>query len=262
MKQYIVDAFTDKPFHGNPAAVCVVESYPDEKLMMDIAMENNLSETAFIAKESDGYHLRWFTPTTEVGLCGHATLASGFVMLKLLEPSLDSIEFITKSGKVAVSRKGGLLELSFPNIPVERIDVSDSMQKAFGTRPIEAWLGLDLICVFESEDTIKGMTPDLDIVKTLPGRLHNVTAKCSDGTHDCISRSFAPTLGIPEDPVCGSAHCQIAPLWSMKLSKKKITAFQASKRGGSLFCEIVSPETIKIAGPAVLFAQSEILQSL
>ena len=204
MKQYIVDAFTDAPFSGNPAAVCVMNHWPPEESMMKLAMENNLSETAFIVKEEAGYHLRWFTPGTEVELCGHATLASSFVILNYYEPDSDTVSFNTLSGVLTVKRNGNLYEMDFPVFELKEIPVSDAMEQAFGCRPVKAVLGLDLICMFESEEQVRTMRPDQEKLMRIEGRIQNATAKGSDT--DCVSRSFCPKLSIPEDPVCGSAH--------------------------------------------------------
>lgn len=256
MKQYIVDAFTDRVFSGNPAAVCVMDKWPDVALMMHIAGENNLSETAFIVKESTGYHLRWFTPGTEVELCGHATLASAFVILHAYDQNADTVEFHTKSGKLTVVRKGNLYEMDFPTYALQEIPVTDDMEKAFGVRPTKAVLGLDLICVFEREDIVRHMTPNPEWLLRLEGRIQNVTARGADT--DCVSRSFCPKLSIPEDPVCGSAHCQIADYWAKVLGKSDIVAYQASKRGGTLYCRLTGNGRIRISGEAALFAVSEI----
>lgn len=260
MKQYIVDAFTDKPFSGNPAAVCVMEKWPSEESMMKLAMENNLSETAFIVKESAGYHLRWFTPGTEVELCGHATLASAFVVLNYYEPGSDVVQFNTLSGVLSVKRKGSLYEMDFPTYDLKEIPVTDVMEQAFGVRPVKAVLGLDLVCVFETEEQLREMQPDQAMLMKTPGRLQNATAAGKD--EDCVSRSFAPNLAIPEDPVCGSAHCQIADYWSKELGKTKIHAYQASKRGGHLYCELLGNGRIAISGEAALVAVSEIVAEL
>ena len=256
MKQYIVDAFTDKPFSGNPAAICVMDDWPSEDFMMKLAMENNLSETAFIVKELQGYHLRWFTPGGEIGLCGHATLASTFVILNYYEPKSDVARFYTMSGVLTVERKGILYEMDFPTYDLNEIPVTDDMEQAFGYRPLKAILGLDLICVF-AEDQVRSMTPDQTKLLSLPGRLYNATARGSET--DCVSRSFAPSFGVPEDPVCGSAHCQIAPYWAGALGKKEIVAYQASKRGGYLHCRLKENGRIAISGEAVLVAISEIM---
>ena len=245
MKQFIVDAFTDKPFSGNPAAVCVMDKWPKEDFMMKLAMENNLSETAFIVKEEQGYHLRWFTPGSEVELCGHATLASSFVIFNYFEQNEDVIEFNTLSGKLTIVRKGKLYEMDFPTYEQQEISVTDEMESAFGVRPIEAILGPDLVCIFQAK------------LAGLPGRGQNVTAKGKDT--DCVSRSFFPKLLVPEDPVCGSAHCQIADYWSKELGKSEIHAYQASKRGGHLYCELLDHGRIKISGEATLVAISDIV---
>ncbi len=260
MKQYIVDAFTDKPFAGNPAAVCVMESWPSEEAMMKLAMENNLSETAFIVKEEQGYHLRWFTPGTEVELCGHATLASSYVILNYYEPDSDEVTFDTLSGKLTIHRKGNLYEMDFPTYELLEIPVTDAMEKAFGVRPVKAVLGLDLVCVFESEEIVRNMNPDQELLKGIEGRIQNATARGKET--DCVSRSFCPKLSIPEDPVCGSAHCQIAAYWSEELNKKEIYAYQASRRGGYLHCTLQEQNRITISGEAALVAISEIVASL
>ena len=260
MKQYIVDAFTDKPFSGNPAAVCVMESWPPEKSMMKLAMENNLSETAFIVKEDQGYHLRWFTPGTEVELCGHATLASAFVVLNYYESGSSEVRFNTLSGALTVRRKGSLYEMDFPTYELKEISVTDDMERAFGVRPVRAVLGMDLICVFETEEQVRSMKPDQSMLVKIEGRIQNATAVGKEA--DCVSRSFAPKLAVPEDPVCGSAHCQIADYWSKILGKTKIHAYQASKRGGHLYCELQENSRIRISGEAALVAVAEILAEL
>lgn len=260
MKQYIVDAFTDKPFAGNPAAVCVMESWPSEEAMMKLAMENNLSETAFIVKEEQGYHLRWFTPGTEVELCGHATLASSYVILNYYEPDSDEVTFDTLSGKLTIYRKGNLYEMDFPTYELQEIPVTDAMEKTFGVRPVKAVLGLDLVCVFESEEIVRNMNPDQELLRGIEGRIQNATARGKET--DCVSRSFCPKLSIPEDPVCGSAHCQIAAYWSEELNKKEIYAYQASRRGGYLHCTLQEQNRITISGEAALVAISEIVASL
>lgn len=260
MKQYIVDAFTNKPFSGNPAAVCVMDSWPTEEAMMKLAMENNLSETAFVVKEEKGYHLRWFTPGTEVELCGHATLASSFVILNFYEKGSDEVRFNTLSGELIIQKKGSRYEMNFPTYELKEIPVTDEMEKAYGVRSVKAFLGLDLVCVFESEEQVRNMNPDQTMLTSIPGRIQNATARGKDT--DCVSRSFCPKLTIPEDPVCGSAHCQIADYWSEILGKKEIDAYQASKRGGYLHCELLGNGRIAISGEATLVAVSEIMVSL
>lgn len=260
MRQYIVDAFTNKPFSGNPAAVCVMDKWPSKESMMKLAMENNLSETAFIVKEEAGYHLRWFTPGTEVELCGHATLASSFVILNFYEKDSNEVRFNTLSGELIIKKKDNRYEMNFPTYELEEIPVTDDMEKAYGVRPVKAVLGLDLVCIFETEEQVRNMNPDQNLLTTVPGRIQNATAKGKDT--DCVSRSFCPKLSIAEDPVCGSAHCQIADYWSNELGKNEIDAYQASKRGGYLHCELLNDGRIAISGEATLVAISDIKISL
>ncbi len=256
MKQYIVDAFTDRVFSGNPAAVCVVEKFPSDELMMNIAKENNLSETAFAVKKGDGkYHLRWFTPGGEVDLCGHATLGTAYIIMNYYERDLVEIRFETLSGELIVKRNGDLYEMDFPVYDIKEVDVTDEMADSIGVRPVKAFIGRDLLCIFESEEDIRNMTPDLEKLKSLDGLLLQVTAPGKD--YDCVSRSFAPKLNVPEDPVCGSGHCHIIPYWANKLGKEEVTAYQASPRGGILYCKIHG-NRITLAGNACLYAESEI----
>ncbi len=256
MKQYIVDAFASEPFTGNPAAVCVMENWPSEDSMKKLAMENNLSETAFIVREEQGYHLRWFTPATEVELCGHATLASAFVILNYYEPDSNEVVFNTVSGRLTIKRNGDLYEMDFPTYELKEIPVTDDMERAFGVRPLKAVLGMDLICVFENEEQVINMNPDQNLLMGIEGRLQNATAQGKEV--DCVSRSFCPKVGVPEDPVCGSAHCQIADYWAGELNRKEIHAYQASKRGGHLYCRMKDNGRISISGKAVLVAISEL----
>lgn len=256
MKQYIVDAFTHEVFHGNPAAVCVLESWPSEQWMQYVARENNLSETAFLVREGDGYRIRWFTPQTEVDLCGHATLASAFVILNFIEKEASRVIFYTSKEKLDVYYEKPFYHMIFPTYPLEEIPITDTMEQAFQKRPTQALLGLDLICIFDDEKCIEAMNPNQDFLMKLPGRLQNVTALSS--TSDCISRSFGPKLGIVEDPVCGSAHCQIGAYWAKELGKEIILAHQASKREGDLVCTPLENECIQISGEAILFSIAQI----
>lgn len=256
MRQYIVDAFTDKPFSGNPAAVCILPAWPDEGWMRNMAMENNLSETAFLVPAGEAYHLRWFTPETEVGLCGHATLASAFVVLNFLEKAAEKVEFVTGEGVLSVRREGEFYTMDFPLVPQREIPVTEAMCAAFGATPVKALLGTDLVCVFEDEARVRGLRPDQNLLRQLEGRGQHATA--TGVRADCASRSFFPKLGIAEDPVCGSAHCQIAPYWGGELRKERVIAFQASRRGGILYCKVQENGRIEISGKACLFAVSEI----
>ena len=255
MKQYTVDAFTSRVFSGNPAAVCVMEGYPPDEVLLDIARENNLSETAFAVREGGGYRLRWFTPGGEIDLCGHATLATAFVLLNFYEPESERVVFSTMSGELTVTRRGGLYEMDFPAYELRRVPVTEEMVAAFGASPSEAYMGRDLLCVFDDERTVREMAPDVDKLRDLPGLLQHATARGA-GT-DCVSRSFAPKLSVQEDPVCGSGHCHIVPYWAARLGRADIMAYQASRRGGTLYCRDCG-RRIAIAGEAVLFAESEL----
>lgn len=255
MKCYHVDAFAEKVFEGNPAAVCVLESYPADALMQKIAGENNLSETAFAVKEGEGYHLRWFTPGGEIDLCGHATLGTAYVLFRFFEPDADRITFQTMSGALTVVKKGDLLEMDFPAYTLKEVPVTPEMEDAFGTKITEAWLGRDLLCVTEDAAALPSLTPNQAKLTALDGLLQHITAKSAE--FDCISRTFAPKLAVPEDPVCGSGHCHIVPLWAKKLEKANIIARQASPRGGTLYCEMQGAR-LTIAGKAVLYSIAEL----
>ncbi len=260
MRQYIVDAFAPKPFTGNPAAVCVMDAWPSDDSMKLLARENSLSETAFLVGGDGRYRLRWFTPGTEVELCGHATLASAFTIMELVEPGIPEVRFDTVSGELVVRREGAVFTMDLPAYALEEIPVSDAMERAFGARPSRAVLGLDLICVFDDEQAVRAMAPDQALLATLPGRIQNATAAGSDA--DCVSRSFCPKLSIPEDPVCGSAHCQIADYWAGVLGKEDILAYQASARGGYLHCRRLGGGRMLIGGEASLVAISDVVAPL
>lgn len=255
MKQYIVDAFTDKVFGGNPAAVCIMDSWPSDDLMMNITVENNLSETAFAVREGSRYRLRWFTPGGEIDLCGHATLATAFVLMNYYDSAANTVVFTTMSGELTVDRREDMYEMDFPAYKLRPVPVTDEITEAVGAAPVEAYMGRDLLCVFDSENTVKNLHPDMEKLKELDGLLLQATAKGSD--FDCVSRSFAPKLNVPEDPVCGSGHCHIVPYWAGRSGKKDIVAFQASRRGGILYCR-VEGERVRLAGKAALFSVGEI----
>ena len=223
--------------------------------MRGITAENNLSETAFAVKENGGYKLRWLTPGGEIDLCGHATLATAFVLMNYDEPSMTEVHFQTLSGELIVRRNGGLYEMDFPVYHLRRVDVTDEIERAIGVRPAEAWMDRDLVCVLESEEQVRSARPDLERAKALDGLLLHLTAKGTE--YDCVSRSFAPKLAVPEDPVCGSGHCHMVPLWSEKLGKSSLIARQASRRGGTLYCH-VGDGRVQLAGQAVLYSIAEL----
>lgn len=255
MKYYVVDAFAEKTFEGNPAGVCVLEKWIPDNLMQNITSENNLSETAFTVKEANGYFLRWFTPGGEIDLCGHATLGTAYILFRFFEPGANEITFQTKSGQLTVTRKDDLLEMDFPAYALSQIDVTDEMTDAIGIRPIEAWRGRDLICILENEEQVYSICPNQEKILNLDGLLFHITAQGKQ--YDCVSRTFAPKMGVAEDAVCGSGHCHIVPLWADKQKKDKIVARQASKRGGTLHC-LQEGSRIKLAGSAVLYSAAEL----
>lgn len=261
MKQFIVDAFADRVFAGNQAAVCVLDEWLSEEMMLNIAKENNFSETAFTVKEStDTYQLRWFTPAAEVDLCGHATLATGYVILEHYNINISYVKFKTLSGELTVKNNGNLYEMDFPAYKFKRVEVTDEMEEALGVRPIDAVLSRDLLMILDSEETVKTLKPKLDKLAKLEGLTQSVTAKGS-GEFDCVSRVFAPKIAVNEDPVTGSTHCLITPYWTEKLGKNKIKALQASDRTGILYCELTG-DRVKISGKAALYSISEILPQL
>ena len=258
IKQYVVDAFTDKVFKGNPAAVCILSVWIPDMLMQNIAKENNLSETAFTVKRENIYELRWFTPGGEIDLCGHATLGTAYVLFRFIEKDSGSISFQTKSGQLIVKKVNDLYEMDMPAYPLTEVPVTDEMELAIGFRPSEAWLGRDLVCVMADEQQVLQAMPNEERLKELDGLLLQLTAKGT--TYDCVTRSFAPKLNVLEDPVCGSGHCHVIPLWANKIKKRELIAFQASKRSGVLYCRIENDRVI-LAGKAILYSKAEIYVS-
>lgn len=256
MKQYIVDAFTDELFKGNPAAVCVMDEWISDELMRNIAKENNLSETAFTVKEGECYRLRWFTPKEETNFCGHATLGTSFVIANYVEPGCKTIKYNTLYGDMSVEVNGVVFVMDFPRYKLNPVKVTDAMERAVGVRPIAAFIDRDLLMVLDDEEKVFDLKLDLSAIGELDGTCVAVTAKGTE--YDCVSRVFAPKLNIPEDPVTGSTHCMIAPYWAERLGKSRITAFQASERAGVLYAEVCG-ERVKISGRAVLFGVAEIL---
>lgn len=255
MKSYIVDAFTDQIFKGNPAAVCILDSWPKNELMQKIAMENNLSETAFCVKEDTGYRLRWFTPGGEIDLCGHATLATGYVIMNFIEKDRTQVTFQTLSGHLEVAKNGDLYEMNFPSYDLKPVAVTQEMTDAIGTKPLAAYMARDLVCVLDSPGQVINAKPDLEKVRQLDGLLLHITALGEK--YDSVSRSFAPKLAVDEDPVCGSGHCHLVPYWAKRLNKNKITAYQASKRSGILYCEYQGARTM-LSGKAALYSIGEV----
>lgn len=256
MKCYVVDAFAEKIFEGNPAAVCILDAWPTDNLMKLIAKENNLSETAFAVKIGDKYHLRWFTPGAEIELCGHATLATAFVLANFYTREQIQWVFQTQSGDLTVLKKGDLYELDFPISKQTKVEITKDIVNAMGVTPIEAYLARDLMLVVEEESTVQNASPDFTAMKELrDGAGVILTAKSKK--YNFVSRAFFPKLKVNEDPVCGSAHCQLIPYWSEQLNKKEMVARQVSERGGTLYCKL-DDERVKISGYAVLYSIAEL----
>ena len=262
MRQYVVDAFTNEVCSGNQAAVCVMDSWPSERLMMSIARENNFSETAFVVHEegapAERWHLRWFTPGAEIDLCGHATLATAYVLLRFVAPDAERVEFDTLGGRLVVAREGDRLAMDFPAYALVPVEVTDAMEKAIGVRPIAAFMGRDLLCVLGSAAAVREAQVDQEKVAQLDGLLLHITARGEkDGPYDCVSRSFAPKLAVAEDPVCGSGHCHIVPFWAHELGRSDLVAYQASARGGELWCRMRG-DRVTLAGQAALFSVADL----
>jgi PhzF family phenazine biosynthesis protein len=251
--QYQVDAFTSKLFGGNPAAVCPLDSWLPDSVLQSIAAENNLSETAFYVPEGSKYRLRWFTPQVEVDLCGHATLATAHVMFEMRK-ELDGnlVLFTTKSGELAVDREDGRYVLDFPSRPPQQCEVHPDLVAALGATPVSILAARDYCCVFENEDQVRALLPDMQKLMNIDRFAVIVTALGSD--FDFVSRFFAPAKGVPEDPVTGSAHCTLIPYWSQRLNKTSLFARQVSARGGELWCANRG-ERVRIGGHAVAFAE-------
>lgn len=249
---YQVDAFTNKLFKGNPAAICVLDSWIDDELMQKIAKENNLSETAFFTKNGAKYDLRWFTPVREVSLCGHATLASAFIIFNFIEKDITEIEFNTKSGILTVSKAGDMISMIFPSRELVECEVPECLVKGLGKMPVKVLKTRSYLAVFEKEEDIRNLNLNMEELKKLDLSGVIVTAKGNEA--DFVSRYFAPGIGLNEDPVTGSAHCTLVPYWKKILNKTQFTAYQLSERSGILYCTDMG-DNVKISGEAVLFSE-------
>ena len=255
MKCWHVDAFAERLFEGNPAAVCVLDEWLPDELMQSVAIENNLSETAFTVRENGRWHLRWFTPGGEIDLCGHATLGTAFVLANFVTPGETRFVFDTLSGELVCEKRGDMYELDFPAYDMRPVPVTPEMARAIGAPVRAAWMARDLVCELESEEAVREAEVDQALVRELDGQLLHITAAGAD--YDCVSRSYAPKLGVAEDPVCGSGHCHLTPIWAERLGKTRLRARQASKRGGTLLCSLEGGR-VKLAGGAVLYSVAEI----
>jgi predicted PhzF superfamily epimerase YddE/YHI9 len=251
-----VDAFTSKPFGGNPAAVCPMQVWPSAKVMQQIAAENNLSETAFIVGGGGKFRIRWFTPVAEVDLCGHATLAAAYVVLNHMDKERKSVKFLSdKNGMLGVSRAGDMLAMDFPSLPAKPCHPPEMLLTALGKAPIATLEERDYLAVYETEAQVRALKPNLAALRKLDKQGVIVTAKGDKA--DFVSRYFVPKLGINEDPVTGSTHCTLVPFWAGLLGKTRLTAQQVSKRGGDLMC-MAKGKRVYIAGHAVLYMRGAV----
>jgi len=259
IKMYQVDAFTDRLFSGNPAAVCILDEWISDELMQSIANENNLAETSFVVPKGQDFEIRWFTPAVEVDLCGHATLASAYVIFNILDYPGNNIRFHSRvSGLLSVEKTDEMLFLDFPTDKLEKLPEVQKIviEKCIGIKPLEVFKGKsDYLAVIDSERSLKAVKPDLKEISELDSRGLIVTSK--GDTVDFVSRFFAPQLGVNEDPVTGSAHTSLLPFWSERLGKTKLIANQLSERGGQLICEF-KKDRCRIGGKARLYLTGEI----
>lgn len=253
--QYVVDVFTDRLFHGNPAAVCLPGSELSEALMAAIARENSLPETAFAVRAGDVWRLRWFTPQGEIDFCGHATMAAAFVLARLSPAGGHGLRFESAAGPMEASVSGAVITLDAPAGTLREIPVTEAMVRAVGARPKAAFLDRDLLLVLGTEAQVRELTPERHLLAALPGLCIAVTAR--GRTEDCVSRVFVPDMDDMEDPVTGSTHCMIIPYWAGELGKRRITAFQASRRSGVIAGEVAGGR-VRLSGQAVLYAAGEI----
>lgn len=252
---YQIDAFAEVPFQGNPAAVCPLESWLPDDVMQKIAEENNLAETSFYVKSGDSYELRWFTPTKEVDLCGHATIAAAYVLFDTLERLSDVVRFNSKSGWLSVQKDDDLLTLDFPQQKGVPCDIPEALAKGLGKKPREVYKAMDYMAIFDTEDEVLSINPKLEFLQELDLRGVIITAMGNE--FDFVSRFFAPNYGIPEDPVTGSAHCTLAPYWAGVLGKNLMSAKQLSRRTGILKCKIEG-DRVLVSGKAIPYLKGHI----
>lgn len=247
---YQVDAFTERRFAGNPAAVCPLPNWLPDSTLQAIAAENNLAETAFVVQEREGYRIRWFTPGLEIDLCGHATLASAFVLMQCMGLADQAVTFQSRSGPLTVSRNADLYTLDFPSRPAESIPDDEQLFRALGRAPSAILASRDTVVVYENEEQVRSLRPDMQALMHVDAFAVIATAPGSDC--DFVSRFFAPKAGIPEDPVTGSAHCTLTPYWSARLLKGRMHARQISPRGGELWVENAG-DRVKMSGRGALY---------
>ncbi|WP_119418537.1 PhzF family phenazine biosynthesis protein [Rhodospirillaceae bacterium SYSU D60015] len=251
-----IDAFTAERFRGNPAAVMPLPDFPDDETMRAIAAENNLAETAFLVADGEAWKLRWFTPEVEVPLCGHATLASAWVVFNRLKPGSDRVDFDTRSGRLTVTRDGDWLTMDFPVRSFAPVATPPALTAALGRAPAQVLDGHNYLAVFDTAADVRGLTPDYRALAELD-RMGVVVTGPGDQGYDCVSRYFAPKAGIDEDPVTGSAHCAIAPYWSARTGKREIRAFQASRRGGEILCRM-NGDRVDLKGKCAFYMEGHV----
>ena len=254
---YHIDAFAQKVFEGNPAAVCPLDAWIETELMQKIAHENNLSETAFFVKEEDTYRIRWFTPTVEIDLCGHATLASAYVVFEYLKYDENEIIFNSNSGILKVKKEDGKLVMDFPIREIEKCDTPKEIVEAFGKEPVECYKSINYFIVFEDEQDVIHANPNIEILKKLDPSILGVIITSKSKKYDFVNRFFVPNAGINEDPVTGSIFTELIPYWSKVLKKKELYAKQVSSRGGEVFCKL-KDDRVEIAGYAIQYLHGEI----
>jgi len=255
LKIYQIDAFANKPFEGNPAAVVPLKNWLDNKTLQHIARENNLSETAFFVKEDEYYQLRWFTPVAEVDMCGHATLASAFVLFECMGYTKEIISFKTKSGVLQVKKEQNFYVMNFPLQSLTKCDIKTEIKEAFGVEPLATFASMDYLVIFENEEDVYSINPNMELLKNL--NLRGVCISAKSKKYDFITRFFAPNFGVEEDPVTGSAFTQLVNYWSKELNKNKLFAKQVSDRGGEVICRIAD-DRVEILGSAVKYMEGEI----
>lgn len=257
MYYYVADSFTDHLFGGGPAGVVITEEWLPEETMQNIAMENNLADTAFCVPRGEDYDLRWFMPEGEINLNGHATLAAAWCIFQFHRPKQDKVIFHSPSGKLTVTREGELLALDLPAVYNHPIDLTEEMVEALGARPAEAYFGQNLFFVFSSAEEVRSLKPDFEKMKRLPMGNGVFVSALSDEDSDIVARTFWPKMGVNEDPVCGNMHCNLTPFWSWRLGKKEFVSHQLSKRGAVVICEDMG-ERVKLKGKVVLFLTGEV----
>ena len=254
---YQVDAFTERLFGGNPAAVMLLERYPEDAVLLAIAAENNLAETAFLVPDGQDYRLRWFTPGVEVPLCGHATLASAAVVMERMHPGRTSVVFRTLSGPLPVRKSEIGYVLNFPARVAVPVQTTPDVAKALNAVPVELLItDFNYLAILESEHTLRSLRPDMGAVAALD-RAGLIVSAPAEGRYDFVSRYFAPVKGIPEDPVTGAAHCTLAPYWGSRLGKTALRGFQASTRGGEVLCQVLG-DRVELEGATIFFLEGHV----